>query len=78
MLSEYIKKHKYKEEKVIHPREKPKEKKIMKSKYNKLKKIFLEKYPNKKFPEFPKSGKLTKPLEKISKEFNYNLFKESL
>jgi hypothetical protein len=33
MLANYIKKHKYKKEKIIHPREKPKEKKIMKSKY---------------------------------------------
>jgi hypothetical protein len=75
LLANYIKKHKYKDEKYIHPRE-YKEPKIMKSKYNKLKKLFLEKYPNKKFPEFPKSGKLTKPLEKISKEFNFNLYKE--
>lgn len=75
MLANYIKKHKYKKEKIIHPRE-YKEPKIMKSKYNKLKKLFLKKHPNKKFPEFPKSGKLTKPLEKISKEFNFNLLKE--
>ena len=76
LIANYIKKHKYKKDIVIHPRE-YKPKKIMKSKYNKLKKLFLEKYPNKKFPEFPKSGKLTKDLEKISKEFNFNLYKEN-
>jgi hypothetical protein len=36
----------------------------------------LEKYPSKKFPEYPKSGKLTKPLAKIAEEFNFNLYKE--
>ena len=66
----------YKKEEIIHPRE-YKEPKIMKSKYNKLKKLFLEKYPDKKFPEFPKSGKLTKQLKKISEEFKINLFKEN-
>ena len=76
MIAKYIKKHKYKKEKIIHPRE-YKEPKIMKSKYNKLKKLFLEKYPDKKFPEFPKSGKLTKQLKKISEEFKINLFKEN-
>jgi len=59
---------------IIHPRE-YKEPKIMKSKYNKLKKMY-EKVSNKKFPEFPKSGKLTKALEEISKQFNFNLYKD--
>ena len=76
LIAHYIKKHKNKKEKIIHPRE-YKEPKIMKSKYNKLKKIFLEKYPDKKFPEFPRSGKLTKQLKKISEEFKINLFKEN-
>ena len=76
LLANYIRKHKFKEDIIIHPKEKPKEKQIMKSKYNKLKKLFEEKYPGKKFPNFPKSKKLTKPLEKISKEFNFNLYKD--
>jgi len=75
LLSDYIKKHKHKEDLIIHPRE-VKIKTIMKSKYNKLMKLFNEKYPNKKFPAFPKSKKLTKPLESISKEFNFSLYKE--
>jgi len=77
LLANYIKKHKNKKDKIIHPRE-YKEPKIMKSKYNKLKKLFLEKYPNKKFPDFPKSGKMTKQLLNISKEFNFNLYKGEL
>ena len=75
LLSEYIKKHKSKEEKILHPKE-YKEPKIMKSKYNKLKKLFLEKYPNKKFPDFPKTQKLTIKLKQLSEEFKINLIKE--
>ena len=59
---------------IIHPRE-YKYPKIMKSKYNKLKKIY-EENSNKKFPPFPKSGKLTKPLKEIANQFNFNLYKD--
>jgi len=75
-LADYIEKHENKsdEDIVIHPRE-YKEPKIMKSKYNKLKKMFEKDYI-KKFPEFPKSGKLTKELKKISEEYNFSLYKD--
>ena len=58
----------------IHPSEAPKPKKLMKSSYNKLVKTHLKNLmkPNfygnghvPKLPDFPKSGKLTKPLEKM-------------
>ena len=47
---------------LVHPSEKEKEKKVSKRNYNKLKKVYTQKA---KFPEYPKSGKLTKPLEKL-------------
>lgn len=46
----------------VHPNEVPKEKKLMKSSYNKLKKIYDGKA---KFPDYPKSGKITKGLERL-------------
>jgi len=46
----------------IHPNEKAPAKKIMKRSYNKLGKRWQPSMG--KFPDFPKSGKLTKPLEK--------------
>lgn len=52
----------------IHPLERLPEPKLSKRLYNKVKKMYENKY-SKKFPEFPKSGKLTKELEKIFKEF---------
>lgn len=46
---------------IIHPSE-LKPKRLMKSSYNELKKAHTGK---KKFPEYPRSGKLTKPLERL-------------
>lgn len=60
---------------VVHPSEKLPTPKVSKKNYNKLKKEFAKKY-TKKFPEYPKSGKLTKDLDKYFKEFNiepYNI-----
>jgi len=62
----------------IHPSEVPKEQKLSKRNYNKLKKLYdLEEFKPKrknqkkpKFPEFPKSKKLTKPLKKLYERFN--------
>lgn len=54
----------------IHPSEVPKAPKIKKSSYNKMIKLFKEKYPKKKVPAYPKSKKLTKGLEKLYIEFN--------
>lgn len=54
---------------VVHPSEKLPQKKVSKFNYNKLKKEFSKKY-TKKFPPYPKSGKLTKDLDKYFKEFD--------
>ena len=57
----------------VHPNEVTQEPKISKRNYNSLKKIYKKKA---KFPEFPKSSKLTKKLEELFKEYNispYNL-----
>lgn len=54
----------------IHPSEAPKPKLLKKSSYNRLKKIIKEAPGKKKCPEYPKSGKLTKPLKALYKEFN--------
>lgn len=53
----------------IHPSDAPKTPKLKKSSYNKLKKIMKDAPSRKKCPEYPKSGKLTKPLEALYKEF---------
>lgn len=54
----------------VHPTEVRKEPKLSKRQYNKLQKLYLKSGKKKKFPEFPKSGKLTKDLEKLFIEFN--------
>jgi hypothetical protein len=51
----------------IHPSEEVKEPKLKKSSYNKLKKLYSGKA---KFPEFPKSGKLSKKLEELFSKYN--------
>ena len=55
----------------IHPTEVIKEPKLSKRSYNKLKKLYIGKA---KFPDFPSSGKLTKPLEKLFKEYDIEPF----
>ena len=55
--------------KYIHPSEKPKTSKLKKTSYNKFKKLWIETF-KKDLPkslEYPKSGTLTKPLEKAYK-----------
>lgn len=52
---------------LIHPSEKPKEPVLSKRNYNKLKKEYSGK---KKFPEYPKSGKLTVSLQALFEEYN--------
>jgi len=54
----------------IHPNEVPKEPKLSKRNYNKLKKEYGLSGKKAKFPEFPKSGKLTVGLKKLFEEFN--------
>lgn len=51
----------------VHPNEVHKIPKLMKSSYNKLKKLYTGKA---KFPEYPKSGKMTKALEKLFTQYN--------
>jgi len=58
-MADYIEKDQYA---LIHPSEAPKPKRLMKSSYNELKRAYSGK---KKFPEYPRSGKLTKPLERL-------------
>jgi len=65
-LIEYYKKDNFN---LIHPNEKIKEQIVSKSNYNKLKKQYLLSLKKKKFPEYPKSGKLTKILENLFTEF---------
>jgi len=60
---EYIKKIHHP---LIHPSEKPKEPKVSKRNYNKLKKAYNEK---RKFPPYPKSGKLTNALSDLFKTY---------
>lgn len=54
----------------LHPSEIPKKPKVKKTSFNKMIKLFKEKYPKKKVPDYPKSGTLTKSLEKLFEEFN--------
>lgn len=58
----------------VHPNEVPKEPNIKKSLYNKLKKEYLKTERKKKFPDFPKSGKMTKALKELSEEFQISLY----
>lgn len=53
----------------IHPTEKSPEKKLSKKNYNKLAKEYKISGAKAKFPAFPSSGKLTKPLEKLFNDF---------
>ena len=52
---------------LIHPSEKKKEPTVSKSNYNKLKKVYDKKA---KFPEYPKSKKLTKRLAELFEFYN--------
>ena len=51
----------------VHPKEVKRSPSISKRQYNKLKKAYAG---TKKFPEFPKSGKLTKGLEELFGEYD--------
>ena len=53
----------------VHPKEVKKEPKVSKMNYNKLKKVYDGK---KKFPEYPKSCKLTKGLKELFEEYGIN------
>lgn len=57
----------------IHPSEKPKERKLMKRPFNKIKKLHDAKYPRRKPLEYPKSGKPTKVIRELAEEFGIEL-----
>jgi hypothetical protein len=54
----------------LHPSEAPKPQKLMKKSYNKLQTLYKKNPVRTTFPAFPKSGKLTKPLEHLFKHYN--------
>ena len=70
-LADYLE-HNHLEDDVlyIHPSEVAKTPKLSKKNYNKLAKAYKASGAKSKFPDFPSSGKLTKPLEKLFKDFN--------
>ena len=57
----------------VHPNEKPQEQTVSKKNYNKLRKAYTGKA---KFPDYPQSKKLTKPLEKLFKEYEIEPFNQ--
>lgn len=61
-LADYLDRDNYP---IIHHTEKPKEKKLKKSSYNKLKKTHIENNTKGKFPEYPKSKKVSKKLKEL-------------
>ena len=71
LLESLIKYYKSGTYNLIHPNEKPKQPEVSKRNFNKLNKLYNGK---KKFPVFPKSGKLTKQLEKLFKDYNISPF----
>lgn len=58
----------------IHPNEVHREPKVSRKNYNALKKVYSGK---KKFPEYPKTGKLTLWLKVLFEEYEINPFNES-
>jgi len=78
-LADYLEKGAYSESGenevyYVHPNEVPKPKKVSKRNYNKLKKLYLidlkEGNVRKKFPEYPKSSKLTKDLRFLFEKYD--------
>jgi len=57
----------------IHPNEKPKEPKLSKRLFNKLKKLYSIKYPNRKSLQYPKSSKYTNKINELIEEFKVEL-----
>ena len=63
-MADYLEKDQYD---LIHPSEKPHVPKLQKNSYNALRRVYNGKA---KFPPYPKSGKMTKPLRKLFKRFS--------
>lgn len=75
--ADYFEKGAYRDEDnnlYIHPKEVKRSPKLSKKNYNKLAKLYKASAAKAKFPEFPSSGKLTKPLEKLFNEFQISPF----
>lgn len=53
----------------LHPSEKPRIKKLQLASYKKLQKAFIRSRNPKKFPEYPKSGTVTKELDKLFTQY---------
>lgn len=73
-LADYLEKGAYQDEEgfyYVHPSEVPKPPKVSKRQYNTLKRAYDGKA---KFPEYPKSGKLTKKLEKLFSDYDISPF----
>ena len=72
-LADYLEKGAYSEDDVyfIHPTEKATEPKISKANYNRLKKVYTSK---KKFPDYPKSGKLNLVLKVLFEQYGIEPF----
>ena len=69
-LADYIENPPIKE-RIVHPNERPKIKKLGKRDYNKITKYYFEIYPNrKKLPAYPKSGKMTKQFKELLERTN--------
>lgn len=66
---------------MIHPSEKPKEPNVSKRNYNKLKKIYSDDLKDgkkkRKFPEYPKSGKLTISIQALFEEYGISPYNDS-
>jgi hypothetical protein len=59
---------------LVHPKEVKKEPPLSKRQYNKLKKLYESSDRKAKFPEFPKSKKLTKKLALLFEEYSLEPF----
>lgn len=71
-LADYLEKGAYCDDEgnyYVHPTEVPKEPKLGKREFNKIAKLFKERYPKRKPLEYPKSGKWTKLLTELKEEF---------
>lgn len=71
-LADYLERGSYCDEGVyyVHPTEISKSPILSKKQYNKLKKAYIKSCKKAKFPEYPKSRRLTKPLKKLFEEFH--------
>ena len=59
---------------MVHPSEIPKTPKVPKRSFNRMVKAYGLKYPKRKEPHYPLTGKLTIRLQKLFTEFNINPF----